>query len=298
MKRPDAKTQYYNQQFMERKRRLPRWLKMQRASGEKYTMVKRIIERNRLNTICTSGNCPNIGECWNAGTATFMILGEICTRACLFCATRTGKPMPPDPGEPERLALSVKAMNLRHAVITSVDRDDLPDGGAAFWAETIRTVKRVNPGVTIEALIPDLDGKPGNISKIIDARPEVISHNVETVRRLTPSIRTKAKYERSLSVLKYIADSGMVAKSGFMVGLGENDQEVFETIFDIRGTGCTVLTIGQYLKPGPGFMEPVEYITPERFSDYRIKALSAGYEFVESSPLVRSSFHAEKHAGN
>lgn len=298
MRCSDTNTPDSNQQFMERKRRLPCWLKMQRASGEKYTMVKRIVGENRLHTICTSGNCPNIGECWNAGTATFMILGDICTRACKFCATRTGKPLPPDPGEPERLALSVKAMNLRHAVITSVDRDDLPDGGAAFWAETIRAVKRVNPGVTIEALIPDLDGNHENIRRIIDTRPDVISHNVETVRRLTPLVRTRAKYERSLSVLKYIAGSGVLTKSGIMVGLGENDQEVLETILDIRGTGCTILTIGQYLKPGPGFMEPVEYVTPERFSNYRIKALSAGYEFVESSPLVRSSFHAEKHAGN
>jgi len=261
-------------------------------------MVKRIIEQNGLHTICTSGNCPNIGECWNAGTATFMILGNICTRACRFCATKTGKPLLPDPGEPQRIALSVQAMNLRHAVITSVDRDDLPDGGAAFWAETIRTIRRINPGITVEALIPDFDGRPENIQRVIDAAPEVISHNIETVRRLTPLIRTKAKYERSLDVLKYTARSGVITKSGFMVGLGENEQEVLETIFDIRGTGCTVLTIGQYLQPGPGFMEPVEYITPRKFSEYRLKALSAGFDFVESEPLVRSSFHAEKHVGN
>ena len=283
---------------MEKKRRLPDWLRVQRASGEKYTMVKKIIEQNGLHTICTSGNCPNIGECWNAGTATFMILGDICTRACRFCATKTGKPLPPDPGEPQRIALSVQAMNLRHAVITSVDRDDLPDGGAAFWAETIRTIKRINPGITVEALIPDFDGRPENIQRVIDAAPEVISHNIETVRRLTPLIRTKAKYERSLDVLKYTARRGVITKSGFMVGLGENEQEVLETIFDIRGTGCTVLTIGQYLQPGPGFMEPVEYITPRKFSEYRLKALSAGFDFVESEPLVRSSFHAEKHVGN
>ncbi len=283
---------------MEKKRRLPDWLRVQRASGEKYIMVKKIIEQNGLHTICTSGNCPNIGECWNAGTATFMILGDICTRACRFCATKTGKPLPPDPGEPQRIALSVQAMNLRHAVITSVDRDDLPDGGAAFWAETIRTIKRINPGITVEALIPDFDGRPENIQRVIDAAPEVISHNIETVRRLTPLIRTKAKYERSLDVLKYTARSGVITKSGFMVGLGENEQEVLETIFDIRGTGCTVLTIGQFLKPGPGFMEPVEYITPGKFSEYRLKALSAGFDFVESEPLVRSSFHAEKHVGN
>lgn len=283
---------------MQKKRRLPDWLRVQRASGEKYTMVKKIIEQNGLHTICTSGNCPNIGECWNAGTATFMILGDICTRACRFCGTKTGKPLPPDPGEPQRIALSVKAMNLRHAVITSVDRDDLPDGGAAFWAETIRTIKRINPGITVEALIPDFDGRPENIQRVIDAAPEVISHNIETVRRLTPLIRTKAKYEKSLDVLKYNARSGLVTKSGFMVGLGENEQEVLEAIFDIRGTGCTVLTIGQYLQPKAGFMEPVEYITPGKFSEYRLRALSAGFDFVECEPLVRSSFHAEKHVGN
>jgi lipoyl synthase len=283
---------------MEKKRRLPDWLRVQRASGEKYTMVKKVIEQNGLHTICTSGNCPNIGECWNAGTATFMILGDICTRACRFCATKTGKPLPPDPGEPQRIAFSVQAMNLRHAVITSVDRDDLHDGGAAFWAETIRTIKRINPGITVEALIPDFDGRPENIQRVIDAAPEVISHNIETVKRLTPLIRTRAKYDRSLGVLKYTARSGVITKSGFMVGLGENEQEVLETIFDIRGTGCTVLTIGQYLQPGPGFMEPVEYITPGKFSEYRLKALSAGFDFVESEPLVRSSFHAEKHVGN
>ncbi|HSL86892.1 MAG TPA: lipoyl synthase [Bacteroidales bacterium] len=283
---------------MEKKRRLPDWLRVQRASGEKYTMVKKIIEQNGLHTICTSGNCPNIGECWNAGTATFMILGDICTRACRFCGTKTGKPLPPDTGEPQRIALSVKAMNLRHAVITSVDRDDLPDSGAAFWAETIRTIKRMNPGITVEALIPDFNGRPENIQRVIDAAPEVISHNIETVRRLTPLIRTKAKYERSLDVLKYTARSGVVTKSGFMLGLGENEQEVLETIFDIRGTGCAVLTIGQYLQPGAGYMEPVEYITPGKFCEYRLKALSAGFDFVESEPLIRSSFHAEKHVGN
>lgn len=283
---------------MEKKRRLPEWLKMQRASGEKYTLVKRIIEQNKLHTICTSGNCPNIGECWNAGTATFLILGDICTRACRFCATKTGKPRQPDPDEPERIAMSVKALNLRHAVITSVDRDDLPDGGAAFWAQTIQSVKKLNPGVTIEALIPDFNGSHESICKVINAGPDVISHNVETVKRLTPLIRTKARYEVSLEVLKYTSQNGAVTKSGLMVGLGEKEQEVIETIFDIRGTGCTIITIGQYLKPGAGYMEPSEYITPERFNEYRLKALSAGFDFVESAPLVRSSFHAEKHVIN
>jgi lipoic acid synthetase len=276
-------------------RRLPGWLKMQRASGENYSRVKNLIRNNRLHTICTSGNCPNIGECWNAGTATFMILGDICTRACRFCATRTGKPLPPDPGEPERLAESVKALNLKHCVITSVDRDDLHDGGASFWADVIKSVRNVNPETTIETLIPDFDGKYENIQKIIDADPEVISHNIETIRRLTPVIRTKAKYERSLDVLRYISHKGMIAKSGFMLGLGETEKEIYETMDDLFATGCKILTMGQYLKPSPDHMDVVDYITPGKFETYRQSALSKGFEFVESSPLVRSSFHAGKH---
>lgn len=282
---------------MQKSRRLPPWLKMQRASGENYSMVKHAVNDHHLHTICTSGNCPNIGECWNAGTATFMILGDICTRACKFCGTKTGKPAPPDPEEPERLAQSIKKMRLKHCVITSVDRDDLSDGGASFWAETIRKIKEVNPGITMETLIPDFDGKPENIIKVIEAGPEVISHNVETVRRLTPMIRTKAKYDRSLSVIRFIVSEGMTAKSGFMLGLGESSDEVLQTIHDLRDTGCQVLTIGQYLKPGLNHMEVVEYISPEKFSEYRAIALGTGFSFVESSPLVRSSFHAEKHVG-
>lgn len=282
---------------MQKSRRLPPWLKMQRASGENYSMVKHAVNDHHLHTICTSGNCPNIGECWNAGTATFMILGDICTRACKFCGTKTGKPAPPDPEEPERLAQSIKKMRLKHCVITSVDRDDLSDGGASFWAETIRKIKEVNPGITMETLIPDFDGKPENIIKVIEAGPEVISHNVETVRRLTPMIRTKAKYDRSLSVIRFIVSEGMTAKSGFMLGLGESSDEILQTIHDLRDTGCQVLTIGQYLKPGLNHMEVVEYISPEKFSEYRAIALGTGFSFVESSPLVRSSFHAEKHVG-
>lgn len=280
---------------MQRGRRLPQWIKMQRASGENYSRVKHLVTRNNLNTICTSGNCPNIGECWNAGTATLMILGEICTRACKFCATKTGKPHPPDPEEPIRLADSIKSLGLKHCVITSVDRDDLPDGGASFWAETVNSIKKVNPGITIETLIPDFDGKPENISIVINSGPDVISHNIETVKRLTPVIRTRAKYERSLSVIKYIADNKKVAKSGLMVGLGERDDEVFEAMNDLHDAGCTILTIGQYLQPGFGHMEPVEFIPPERFESYRKRALETGFDFVESSPLVRSSFHAERH---
>jgi lipoic acid synthetase len=270
---------------------------MQRASGENYTRIKRLVDGNYLNTICTSGNCPNIGECWNAGTATFMILGDICTRACKFCATKTGRPLPPDPGEPERLAETIKNLGIRHCVITSVDRDDLADGGSSFWAATIKKIKEINPGITLEALIPDFDGKHENIQKIIESAPEVISHNVETVRRLTPQIRTKAKYDRSLDVLKYISGMGMTAKSGIMLGLGEKESEVYETMKDLLESGCSVITIGQYLKPAEGFMEPVEYITPGKFDEYRKAALEMGFRHAESSPLVRSSFHAERHAG-
>lgn len=280
---------------MQRGRRLPGWLKMQRASGVNYTRVKRLTEANQLHTICASGNCPNIGECWNAGTATFMILGDICTRACRFCGTKTGKPLPPDRGEPERLAESVKALRLKHCVITSVDRDDLPDGGASFWAETIRVIKYVNPETTIEALIPDFGGTPANIRKIIDADPEIISHNVETVRRLTPLIRSGAKYDRSLEVLKYISDSAKTAKSGFMLGLGESEAEIYETISDLKKTGCVILTLGQYLQPGLNHLKVSEYIYPDKFEEYKKIALENGFSFVESHPLVRSSFHAEKH---
>lgn len=280
---------------MQKSRRLPVWLKMQRASGENYSMVKRLVESNHLHTICTSGNCPNIGECWNAGTATFMILGEICTRACKFCATKTGKPLPPDLEEPRRLAQSVRTLRLKHCVITSVDRDDLNDGGASFWAETIRSVKEVNPGTTIETLVPDFDGIYENIKMVIEAGPDVISHNIETVRRLTPVIRTKAKYDRSIDVIRYISGKGMITKSGFMLGLGEDEDEILVTMKDLHKAGCKILTIGQYLQPGKDFMDVVNYITPDKFREYKEKALDMGFDFVESSPLVRSSFHAENH---
>ena len=278
-------------------RRLPEWLKMQRASGAGYSRVKNLVKAGNLHTICTSGNCPNIGECWNAGTATFMILGDICTRACKFCATKTGKPKSPDPDEPARLAETVKMLKLRHCVITSVDRDDLPDGGASFWAETILKVKELNTGLTVEALIPDFDGEAANIRKIIDASPDVISHNIETVRRLTPIIRTRAKYERSLDVIRYISGSGMQAKSGPMVGLGEKEEEVYESMRELKNAGCNIITIGQYLQPAFNYMAPVEYIAPDKFMEYKNAAEEIGFEFVESSPLVRSSFHAERHVG-
>lgn len=276
-------------------RNLPEWLKMQRASGENYSRLKRLIEQNRLHTICTSGNCPNKGECWNAGTATFMILGDICTRACRFCNTLTGKPLPPDPEEPGWLAETIRLLGLKHCVITSVDRDDLPDGGARFWSDVISKVREVNPAVTLECLIPDFDGKYEYLDKIIAAGPDVISHNVETVRRLTPVIRTKAKYVRSLSVINYISLNKKTAKSGFMLGLGENEKEIDETMNDLLRAGCEILTIGQYLKPSPEHMDVVEYISPERFEKYRESALEKGFRIVESAPLVRSSFHAEKH---
>jgi lipoyl synthase len=282
---------------MQTGRRLPGWLKMHRASGENYSRVKRLIENNHLHTICTSGNCPNIGECWNAGTATFMILGDICTRACKFCSTKTGKPLPHDPEEPHRLAESVRILQLKHCVITSVDRDDLPDRGSSFWADTVRIIKEINPGITIETLIPDFDGRAENIQRVIEAGPDVISHNIETVRRLTPLIRTKAKYDTSLNVLRYISERGKRTKSGFMAGLGENESEVRETIHDLFISGCRILTVGQYLQPTLNHMKAVNFISPEKFEEYSKMAYDEGFEVVECNPLVRSSFHAEKHIG-
>ena len=280
---------------MQTGRRLPEWLKMQRASGENYSRVKRLVVSNHLHTICASGNCPNIGECWNSGTATFMILGDICTRSCKFCATKTGKPFPPDHEEPVRLAESIRILKLKHCVITSVDRDDLPDRGSEFWAETIKTIKKVNPAISVEALIPDFDGSYANIMRVIIAEPDIISHNIETVRRLNPLIRTKAKYSTSLTVLKIISEEKKRAKSGFMVGLGEYEEEVKETITDLFNAGCRILTLGQYLQPGLNHMKPVDYITPDKFTGYRNFAVETGFDFVECHPLVRSSFHAEKH---
>ncbi|HDZ42078.1 MAG TPA: lipoyl synthase [Bacteroidetes bacterium] len=276
-------------------KRLPKWLKMQRASGENYTRVKKLVESRHLHTICKSGNCPNIGECWNAGTATFMILGDICTRSCKFCGTITGKPLPPDPEEPENLAESVRVMGLKHCVITSVDRDDLPDSGASFWAEVIKKVKELDPGTTIEALIPDFRGVEKDIQKVIDAGPEVISHNLETVERLTPEIRSAAKYRRSLDVIRYMSERSVRTKSGIMLGLGEKEEEVYRTMDDLLEAGCSVLTLGQYLRPSPDHMEVQEYIDPNMFEIYRQRGLGKGFLFVESHPLVRSSYHAEKH---
>lgn len=268
---------------------------MQRASGADYTRVKKLVESNHLHTICKSGNCPNIGECWNAGTATFMILGDICTRSCKFCGTVTGKPHTPDPEEPGRLAESIQMMGLKHCVITSVDRDDLADSGAAFWAEVISKVREMNPGITIEALIPDFRGVAEDIQKVVDAAPDVISHNLETVERLTPQIRSAARYRRSLEVLRYMAGRGVKTKSGIMLGLGETEAEIYETMDDLREAGCSVLTLGQYLQPSLDHMEVLEYIEPARFEIYRKSGLDKGFTDVESHPLVRSSYHAERH---
>lgn len=275
--------------------RLPRWMKMQMPKGESYSRVKNLVSQHKLHTICTSGNCPNIGECWNRGTATFMILGNICTRNCKFCGVTTGRPLPPDPEEPLRIAQSVQTMQLRHAVITSVDRDDLSDLGAGFWAQTISEVKKLNPQTTIEVLIPDFQGKVPLIQKVIDAAPEVISHNMETVERLTPQIRSAAKYRTSLEVIRCIAQSGVIAKSGIMLGLGETEEEVLQIMDDLRASGCKVMTIGQYLAPTLNHIQVKEYITPEQFERYRTIGLQKGFSFVESSPLVRSSYRADDH---
>lgn len=273
----------------------PDWLKIQLPNTADYNWMHKTIRDHKLHTICTSGKCPNAAECWGAGTATFMILGDVCTRACKFCNVKTGIPGAVDFKEPFRIARSIQIMKLKHAVITSVDRDDLPDGGASVWVDTIQKVKELNPSTTMEVLIPDFQGMTNLVQRIIDAQPEVISHNVETVRRLTPRIRSRAKYDVSLSVLKHIAEAGAIAKSGIMLGLGETQQEVLETMDDLAAVGVKVLTIGQYLQPSVQHLEVQEYITPEQFKFYETEGLKKGFKFVESGPLVRSSYHAERH---
>jgi lipoic acid synthetase len=275
--------------------RKPEWLKIKLPKGTNFTQVKSIMARYHLHTICTSGKCPNMGECWAAGTATLMILGEICTRSCQFCATQTGKPMPVDVDEPLNVAKSIKLMGLKHAVITSVDRDDLKDKGAEHWAKTIREVKKLNPETTMEVLIPDFDADPELIKMIIEAKPDIISHNLETVRRLTPLVRSRAKYDLSLNVLKTIAEAGIVSKSGIMVGLGETCEEVLETMDDLLSVGCQVFTIGQYLQPTKLHLTVEEYVHPDVFEEYRKIGLEKGFRKVESAPLVRSSYHAERY---
>lgn len=278
-----------------RKRRLPDWMKTPMPGGKKYLEVKNLTVQHQLNTICTSGNCPNRAECWGAGTASFMILGNKCTRNCRFCDVPNMIPDAADWDEPYRLAESIRTLKLKHCVITSVARDDMEDGGAAFWAKTIEVVKERNPEVTLEVLIPDFDAKPEDIQKVIDAGPEVISHNLETVKRLTSKVRDRARYNRSLKVLKQVAEGGVVPKSGIMLGLGETQEEVLQTMDDLREVGCRVMTLGQYLAPSEHHLKIEEFVKPEVFRFYKEEGLKRGFTFVESTPLVRSSYHAELH---
>ena len=275
--------------------RKPDWLKIRLRGNERFTQTKQIVESHCLHTICTSGKCPNMGECWSRGTATFMIGGDICTRSCKFCNTLSGKPLPLDTEEPVRVAESIRLMKLKHAVITSVDRDDLPDLGAAHWVATIQAIKQLNPETTVEVLIPDFQGHLKLVDQVVEAAPEIISHNMETVRRISPDVRSAARYEVSLSVLARIAEKGCVAKTGIMVGLGETHEEVYELMDDVRAAGVSVLTIGQYLQPSRQNVPVKEYVTPEQFAVYKSVALEKGFAQVESAPLVRSSYHAEKH---
>ena len=273
----------------------PKWLRVKLPTGENYRKVRGLVDQHKLHTICESGNCPNMGECWGEGTATFMILGNICTRSCGFCAVATGRPLAADPNEPERVAESIRLMGVKHAVITSVDRDDLSDGGSTIWFNTVAAVRRVSPGTTMETLIPDFAGKWENLQRIIDAAPEVVSHNLETVRRLTKQVRIQAKYDRSLEALLRLKQGGMRTKSGVMLGLGETEEETFETIDDLASVDVDILTLGQYLQPTPKHLPVASFITPEKFAEYKEYALSKGFRYVESGPLVRSSYHAEKH---
>lgn len=275
--------------------RKPDWLKIQIGTNERYTETKRIVDTHRLHTICSSGRCPNLGECWGRGTATFMIGGAVCTRSCKFCNTQSGKPLPLDPEEPERVAESIRLMKLSHAVITSVDRDDLEDLGASHWAATVQAIRSLNPDTTLEILIPDFQGRPELIRMVTETRPDIVSHNLETVRRITPLVRSAATYDRSLSVIRQIADSGVTAKSGIMVGLGETPEEVEQTMNDLLQHGCRILTIGQYLQPTRKHYPVAEYVTPEQFACYKKLGESKGFATIESGPLVRSSYHAEKH---
>ena len=272
--------------------RKPDWLKIKIENTENFAFVKKIVAENHLHTICSSGKCPNQCECWSRGTATFMIMGDICTRTCKFCATKSGKPLPLDHSEPEKVAESIALMKLRHCVITSVDRDDLPDKGAAHWAQTVRKIRERNPDIIIELLIPDYQNKL--LSTLIDSESNIIGHNLETVERLTPLIRSKATYKNSLETLRQIAASGILTKTGLMVGLGETEEEVRQTLMDARNAGASIVTIGQYLQPTKDNIAVAEYITPEQFDDYKTYALELGYRHVESAPLVRSSYMSDK----
>jgi len=272
----------------------PDWLKIKLHDGEGFGEVARIVREHGLHTICSSGKCPNQAECWSRRTATFMILGDICTRSCKFCATATGRPLPPQNDEPAKLARSVSLMGLKHCVITSVDRDDLPDGGAAHWAASVRAVREANPDTTVEVLIPDFDGREESIDTVIGSAPDIIGHNIETVARLTPLVRSRARYDVSLKTLGYIASRGCTAKSGLMLGLGETEDEVLAAIDDLVAAGVRIATFGQYLRPTLRHLPVAEYITPEKFAWYKEEALKRGMSYVESGPMVRSSYMAEK----
>jgi len=274
----------------------PEWLRVKLPVGKKYTELRGIVDKYKLNTICTSGSCPNMGECWGEGTATFMILGNICTRSCGFCGVKTGKPETVAWDEPEKVARSIYLMKIKHAVITSVDRDDLKDGGSIIWAETIEAIRRTNPTTTLETLIPDFRGDRNNIDRLIEVAPEIISHNLETVRRLTREVRIQAKYDRSLDVLSYLKDSGQRrTKSGIMLGLGEKEEEVIETLYDLRNAKVDVVTLGQYLQPSKKHLPVYEFITPDKFALYKKVGLELGFKHVESGALVRSSYRAHNH---
>ncbi len=277
-------------------KRKPKWLRVKLPTGESYKNVRGLVSKHKLHTICESGNCPNMGECWGAGTATFMILGNICTRSCGFCAVSTGKPKPVVWSEPEKVARSVKLMNVKHAVITSVDRDDLKDGGSIIWQETVNAIRRVSPQTTMETLIPDFQGKAEQIQRIIDVAPEVVSHNMETVERMTREVRIQARYRRSLDVLMMLKDGGIKrTKSGIMLGLGESEEEVIQSLEDLKAAKVDIITLGQYLQPTPKHLPVAEFVTPEQFAKYKEIGDKMGFRHFESSPLVRSSYHAEKH---
>lgn len=274
----------------------PKWLRVKLPTGKKYTELRGLVDKYSLNTICTSGSCPNMGECWGEGTATFMILGNVCTRSCGFCGVKTGRPETVDWDEPEKVARSIKIMDIKHAVLTSVDRDDLKDMGSIMWAETVKAVRRMNPNTTMETLIPDFQGIEKHINRIIEVSPEVVSHNMETVRRLTREVRIQAKYEKSLGVLKYLKDNGQRrTKTGLMLGLGETRDEVIQTLHDIRNADVDVVTIGQYLQPSKKHLPVKQFITPDQFKEYETIGLELGFRHVESSALVRSSYKAQKH---
>ncbi len=277
------------------KNKKPSWLRVKLPIGESYKHVRNLVDTHKLHTICESGNCPNMGECWGAGTATFMILGNVCTRSCGFCAVATGRPAAVDWDEPQRVAEAIYLMKVKHAVITSVDRDELKDGGSTIWYNTIQAIRALNPTTTLETLIPDFKGQWENVQRIIDAAPEVVSHNMETVERLTKQVRIQAKYHRSLEVLKRLKQGGMRTKTGIMLGLGETKEEVIESMEQLAAVELDVLTLGQYLQPTPKHLPVARYVHPDEFDELREIGYNLGFDYVESGPLVRSSYHAEKH---